>query len=97
MDMLYEQLTREQCSRGAHEITNNSSQEQLNMSAYLESLYNEMCEEKSKELLRSPSLVNQVPEARMCERRCSSPKFLDEAGQEKFLEDLTQKLELDLN
>lgn len=97
MDMLYEQLIREQSSQGAHEITTNSSQEQLNMSAYLKSLYDEMCEEKSKELLRSPSLVNQVPEARMCERRCSSPKFLDEADQDKFLEDLAQELELDLN
>ncbi|XP_075725312.1 uncharacterized protein LOC119179212 isoform X1 [Rhipicephalus microplus] len=97
MEMLYQQIIEKQHSSGARENTADSAgQEQLDTSAYLLSLYNELCESKSKALLCSPSLVDKAfPEAMLQERRCSSPKLPENSGQDNSLEDLIQRLELD--
>lgn len=96
MEMLYEQINERQASSGAREnATDCGGPEQLDTSAYLLSLYDELCETKSKALLYSPSLVDKAfPEAMLHERRCSSPKLLENAVRDDSLEDLIQRLEL---
>ncbi|XP_065312088.1 uncharacterized protein [Dermacentor albipictus] len=94
MDMLYQQIANRP-SDGAQENASDSH-EQLNVSAYLSSLYNEMCEEKSKELLCSlPVLSKTLTEETLSERRSSSPKRLCEVDkQDNSLENLLRELEL---
>ncbi|XP_050032918.1 uncharacterized protein [Dermacentor andersoni] len=94
MDMLYQQIANRP-SDGAQENASDSH-EQLNVSAYLSSLYNEMCEEKSKELLCSlPVLSNTLTEETLSERRSSSPKRPCEVDrQDNSLENLLRELEL---
>ncbi|XP_037571464.1 uncharacterized protein LOC119453491 isoform X1 [Dermacentor silvarum] len=95
MDMLYQQIIENQLSDGA-QANASDSHEQLNMSAHLSSIYNELCEEKSKELLHSrPVLSKTVTEETFSDRRFSSPKRPDEADkQDNSLENLIRELEL---
>ncbi|KAL1454748.1 hypothetical protein MTO96_027767 [Rhipicephalus appendiculatus] len=96
MAMLYQQIIEKQASDSTQEnVTDGAGPEPLDTSAYLLSLYDELCETKSKALLYSPSLVDKAfPEAMLHKRRCSSPKFPDDAGRDNSLEDLIQQLEL---